>query len=79
MPKPSIVPERYPLPGDEPAIPVEMQSTDHMAVVQQAAGNVKAPAKTAAQRKQDKQEERREKREQEKELRIREILEEFLA
>lgn len=79
MPKPSIVPERYPLPGDEPAIPVEMQSADRYAATKQESANAKAAMKTAVQRKQDKQEERREKKELEKELRIREILEEFLA
>lgn len=79
MPKPNIVPERYPLPGDEPAIPVEMQSTDRYATTKQESTNAKATVKTAVQRKQDKQEERREKKELEKELRIREILEEFLA
>lgn len=62
MPKPNVVPERYPLPGDEPEIPVEIQSADRVSAV-----------------KQNKREERKEKKELEKEVRIREILEEFLA
>ena len=56
MPKPNIVPERYPLPGDEPAIPVEMQSTERTTAALQTSANAKASAKTAVQRKQDKRE-----------------------
>lgn len=79
MPQPNIVPERYPLPGDEPAIPVEMQSVDRVVAAQQASVNTKAVVQNSSQRKQDKREERKEKKELEKEVRIREILEEFLA
>lgn len=79
MPQPNIVPESYPLPGDEPAIPVEMQSVDRVMAAQQASVNTKAVVQNSSQRKQDKREERKEKKEMEKEVRIREILEEFLA
>ena len=79
MPRPNPLPDTYPIPGEEQAISAKMQCLERSVGIQREDANVKIAGKTMAQRKQETREERQEKRTQEKEVRIREILEEFLA